>query len=223
MKENVSTTYTCDICGQAWALKEFAEKCEAIGYPENYNKLLGKWIVVPTSVYFSNEKSNNSFDFSPEKLWRVVRIDSNYITNLVPNFAMPTGVTNGPSVELAKEYGDRLLALNHKLVVTCKGFEDNSRVESLKEFLPVPEMMWAQLNEVLVKLELDRAEDKKKANIEYRGIITPYVAQFFTSKEFEALQHKTAETMLKDVIYIAGLELPEIEKEELPSIMIQTT
>jgi hypothetical protein len=90
MKKNTVTTYVCDICGHPWSVKEFAQKCEGIGYPENYDKLLGKWIVVPVSVYFSKETVPGSYDFSPQKLWRVVRIDSNYITNLGGGFA-PTG------------------------------------------------------------------------------------------------------------------------------------
>ena len=74
MKENTTTTYSCEICNHPWSVKEFAERCEAIGYPEQYDKLLGKWIIVPASVFFSEEKAKDSFDFTPKKLWRVVKI-----------------------------------------------------------------------------------------------------------------------------------------------------
>jgi len=227
MIENTSTTYGCEICGHPWSVKEFAQRCEAIGYPENYDKLLGKWVLVPTSVYFSKEIAPDSFDFSPKKLWRAVRIDSNYITNLLPNFPMTTGST--PSEQTAEDYenehGDKLLALHHRLVVTCKGFEDNSRVESLKQCYSVPESMFEWLNSTLVEMELSRAKDKERAKQKFGEQMSRYVSNFFTSHEFENAQHELAEKMLEEIMAHEAMseigELPEIPQEEQASITMQ--
>lgn len=221
MKEQSFTTYTCEICHFPWSSKEFCERCEAIGYPENYNKLLGKWIVVPTSVYFSKKASETSFDFVPEKLWRVVRIDSNYIVNLSTGMVAPTGVTSDNSADVEKQYADQMLSLHHRLVVTCKGFEDNSRVESLKQFFDIPEELYESLNQRLVDMERDRLKDKEEAQKSFVAEMTRYVSQFFTSNEFEARQHELAEKALRDVLALTNIQLPDIEKEEMPSITIQ--
>lgn len=226
MKETSTITYSCEICNHIWSVKEFAEKCEAIGYPKHYNQLLGKWIVVPSSVYFSEKKAENSFDFSPRNLWRVVRIDSNYITNLLPDWPIATGTMGMEHTdqleEYDKEYIERILSLHHRLVVGCKGFEDNSRVESLKQFFDVPEEKFEYLNSKLVEMELVRAQSKESAKKEFGDSMTRYISNFFTSPEFEDMQHKLAEQMLKEVIANLSIgDLPEIHQEEPASITVQ--
>jgi hypothetical protein len=226
MKENTSTTYTCDICNHSWSVKEFAEKCEAIGYPKNYDKLLGKWIIVPATVYFSEEKAENSFDFTPRKEWRAVRIDSNYITNLMPDWPVTTGntFTEESAKEFDKEHGEKLLTLHHRLVVNCKGFEDNSRVDSLQKFFNVPESMFEHLNSLLVEMELERARDKKEAEATFGSDMTRYVARFFTSHTFEKYQHDMAENVLTEVLETAHSEigpLPPIQQDAPASITMQ--
>jgi hypothetical protein len=231
MRETTTTVYACEICSHEWSAKEFAERCEAIGYPQNYNKLIGKWIIVPTSVYFSKEKSETSFDFFPEKLWRVVRIDSNYITNLNPNGFIPTTGSSIGQEELQlqqsgatsfeKEYAGYIDKLHHRLVVQCKGFEDNSRVESMSHFFDVPEEMFEYLNSKLVQMELDRRKDKGYSQAKFGATMTRFVAQFFTSHEFDKHQHDLAELVLKEVLEKTKKELPVIKQEELPSIIIQ--
>jgi len=226
MKENTTTTYSCEICNHPWSVKEFAERCEAIGYPEQYDKLLGKWIIVPASVFFSEEKAKDSFDFTPKKLWRVVRIDSNYIVNLLPNFPMTTGnvATEETIKEFDNQYGEQLLTLHHKLVVQCKGFEDNSRVESLKQFFNVPESLFDHLNSLLVEMELERAKDKEDAKKTFGGEMTRYVAQFFTSHDFEKYQHDMAKNVLAEVSEMVHTDigdLPDIEQDQPAAITIQ--
>jgi hypothetical protein len=219
--------YTCEICGYTWGVKELCEKCEALGYPENYNKLLGKWVIVPVSVFFSDKKSETSFEYIPKREWRLVRIDSNYISNL-PG-AIPTGNSVSPTgssttdIEFEKAYGEKLLKTHHRLVVNCKGFEDHTKVDSLKDFFDVPEEMFESLNQKLVSLEFERNGFKQAAIKENDGPLPPVLMNFFTSFEFETRQHEAAQQALAEVVEKIALRLPEIEPEQfVNSILIQS-
>jgi hypothetical protein len=94
----------------------------------------------------------------------------------------------------------------------------------LKTFYDVPEEMFESLNAKLVRMELDRRTDKEEAARVFGENMTKFVAQFFTSESFEKRQHELAEEVLKEVLEkikdTIG-ELPIIEREELPSIIVQ--
>jgi hypothetical protein len=102
------TTYMCEICGGVYSTRELAEACEKSGLPKDYDKHIGKWLIVPLQVFYHEEKETSSKTFSEVK-WRLTRVDRNEII----------GNRNLDVVQAL-----RMERMAHKLKYSFSAFED---------------------------------------------------------------------------------------------------
>lgn len=140
MKEK--TVYICEICNGTYATKEIATICENSGYPDNYDKFVGKWIIIPLQIFNNIERINESVTES-KVIWFPARIESNQIVS-------PANYDFLASL--------KLYTLSHALKLNSVSFFQHNIIKNFLNFaIIVDEKYREQLNNLLVENEQARA------------------------------------------------------------------
>jgi len=141
------TTYMCEVCGSIYAKKDFAEACEKLGVPKEYNRNIGKWFLAPVQIFFHEEKENCS-NVTSKIDWRLVRVDGNEIVG-------------NKNMEISSFLNLETIA--HRINYKIRTFEDGSMLikDLFDQKIEMDGTNSHMLNLNLVSMEQGRIEGRK--------------------------------------------------------------